>query len=106
MAQSLNKIENLRKRALRLLMNDHSSTYERSARKVWLSKYEYKEIGNTVIEISKALNKLNPGYMNDIFKLRNTDRRTRKRQKLDLEIPKPGQATFGERSLRSYGLKI
>ena len=26
------------------------------------------------IEIYKILNKLNPDYMNDIFKLRNTDR--------------------------------
>ena len=44
--------------------------------------------------------------MNDIFKLRNTDRLTREKYKLNLEIPKPKKATFGTRSLRSYGLKI
>ena len=44
--------------------------------------------------------------MNDIFKLRNTDRLTREKYKLNLEIPKPNQATFGTRSLRSYGQKI
>ena len=44
--------------------------------------------------------------MNDIFKLRNTDRLTREKYKLNLEIPKPNQATFGTRSLRSYGPKI
>ena len=31
------------------------------------------------IEIYKTLNKLNPGYMNDIFELRNTVRLTREK---------------------------
>ena len=44
--------------------------------------------------------------MNDIFKLRNTDRLTREKYKLNLEILKPNQVTFGTRSLRSYGPKI
>ena len=44
--------------------------------------------------------------MNDIFKLRNTDRLTREKYRLNLEIRKPNQDTFGTRSLRSYGPKI
>ena len=44
--------------------------------------------------------------MNDIFKLRNTDRLTRERYKRNLGIRKSNQATFGKRSLRSYGSKI
>ena len=44
--------------------------------------------------------------MNDIFKLRNTDRLTREKYKLNLEIPKSYQVIFGTRSLRSYGPKI
>ena len=44
--------------------------------------------------------------MNDIFKLRNTDRLTREKYKLNLEIPKLNQATFGTKSLRSYDPKI
>ena len=58
------------------------------------------------IELYETLNKLNPSYLNDIFKLRNTDRLTREKYKLNLEIPKPNQATFEARSLRSYGPKI
>ena len=57
------------------------------------------------VEIYKTLNKLNPGYMNYIFKLRNTDRLTRE-YRLSLENPKTNQATFGTRTLRSYGPKI
>ena len=45
--------------------------------------------------------------MNDIFKLRNTDILTREKYKLNLEIPKLNQATFGTRNLgatvRKYG---
>ena len=44
--------------------------------------------------------------MNDIFKLRNTDRLTREKYELNLEISKPNQTTFGTRSLRSYYQKI
>ena len=58
------------------------------------------------IEIYKTLNKLNLGYMNDIFKLGNTDRLTREKYKLNLEIPKPSEGTFGTGSLKSYGPKI
>ena len=54
------------------------------------------------IEVYKTVNKLNPGYMNDIFKLRNRDRLTREKYELNLEISKPNQTTFGTRSLRSY----
>ena len=43
------------------------------------------------IEIYKTFTKLNPGYMSDIFKLRNTDRLTREKYKLNLEIPKPNK---------------
>ena len=41
------------------------------------------------MEIYKTLNKLDPGYMNDIFELRNTNRLNREKYKLNLEIPKP-----------------
>ena len=104
-AQSLNKIENLQKRALRFLLNDYGSTYEDL-----LEEYSYPHINlrgprTLCLEIYKTLNKLNPGYMNDIFKLRNTDKLTREKNKLNLEIPTPNQATFGARGLRSYGPK-
>ena len=44
--------------------------------------------------------------MNDIFKLRNTDRLTREKYKLNLQIPKPNEVTFGTGNLRSYSPKI
>ena len=58
------------------------------------------------IEIYKTSNKLNPSYTNDIFKLGITDRLTREKYKLNLEISKSNQVTFGTRNLRSYGPNI
>ena len=44
--------------------------------------------------------------MNDTFKLRNTDRLAREKDKLNLEIPKSSQVTLRNRSLKSYSPKI
>ena len=46
------------------------------------------------IEIYNTLNKLNPSYMNDSFKLRNTDKLTPEKYKLKLGIPKPCPSHF------------
>ena len=77
-AQSLNKIENLQKRALRFLLNDYDSTYEDLLEKSGYPNMNLRRKKTLCIEIYKTLNKLNPGYMNDIFKLRNTDKDSRK----------------------------
>ena len=105
-AQSLNKIENLQKRALPFLLNDYDSTYEDLLEKSGCPYMSLRRQRTLCLEIYKTLNEVNPGYMNDIFKLRNTDRLTREKYKLNLEIPKSNQATFGTTSLRSYGPKI
>ena len=88
-AQSLNKIENLQKRALRILLNDYDSTYEDLLEKSSYPNVNLWRQRTLCIEIYQTLNELNPGYMNDIFKLRNTDRLTREKYKLNLEILKP-----------------
>ena len=105
-AQLLNKIENLQKRALHFLLNDYDSTYYDLLEKSGYPNMNLRRQRTLCIEIYKTLKKLNPGYMNDIFKLRKTDRLTREKYKLNLEIPRPNQATFGTRSLRSYSPKI
>ena len=105
-AQSLNEIENLQKRALRFFLNDYDNTYEDLLETAGYPNMNLKRQRTLCIDIYKTLNKLNPGYMNDIFKFRNTDRLTREKDKLNLEIPKPNQATFGTRSISSYGPKI
>ena len=87
------------------MLNDYDTTYEDLLEKSGYPDMNLRRQKTICVEIYKTLNKLNPGYMNYIFKLRNTDRLTRE-YRLSLENPKTNQATFGTRTLRSYGPKI
>ena len=105
-AHSLNKIESLQKRALRLSLNNYGGTYKDLPEKCVRPNTNLRRQRTLRFKTYKTLNKLNPGYVSEVFKLRNTDRLTRKKYKLNLEISKPNQATFGTRRLRSYRPKI
>ena len=99
---SLNKIESLQKRALRILYNDYSISYEfllEDAGKIKLSV-------NLCVEIYKTINKLNPKFMNSIFKVKENKRSVREQYKLNLETSESNQVTFGKKSLKLYGIKV
>ena len=68
-AQSLNKIANLKKRALRFLLNDYDSIYENLLKKSDDANINLRRQRTLCKEIHKTLNKLNSGYMNYIFEL-------------------------------------
>ena len=73
-AKSLNKIENLQKRALRFLHNGCSSSYEELFKKSGKSTVNVSNHGSLCIEIFKTLNDFNPSVIKDIFQLRMTNR--------------------------------
>ena len=50
--------------------------------------------------------KLNPEFMNNIFKVKENKRLVRKQYKLNLETPEWNQVTFGAKSLKVYGSKV
>ena len=70
------------------MLNDYDTTYEDLLQKSGYLDMNLRRQKTICVEIYKTLNKLNPGYMNYIFKLRNTDRLTRE-YRLSLEIQKP-----------------
>ena len=65
--RSTNKIESIQKRALRLLYNDYTSTYDSLLTKVNKPSMEIKCYQTLALEIFKTLNDLNPTCMQDIF---------------------------------------
>ena len=73
-AKSLNKIENLQKRALRFLHNGCSSSYEELFKKSGKSTANVSNYVSLCIEIFKTLNDFNPSVIKDIFQLRMTNR--------------------------------
>ena len=73
--QSLNKIENLRKRALRCLYDDIEASYEHLLSKGGKPKMNVRRLRTLCIEIYKRLNDLDRSFMNDIFKSKNKSQR-------------------------------
>ena len=104
--QPLNKIENLQKRALRFLNNDFEASYEDLLSKGGKSKMNIRRLRTLCVESYKTLNDLNPGFMNNIFKLKIDGREVCDKYKLNLDIPKWNQRTFGYKSLKVLGPKI
>ena len=60
---------------------------------------------NVCVEIYKTMNKLNPEFMKNIFKVKENKRLVREQYKLNLETPKWNQVTFGAKGLKVYGLE-
>ena len=104
--QSLDKIESLRKRALRFLLNDYVGLYEELLEKSGKCNVKILRLRFLCIEIYKTINDLNPSLMKEIFEKRNENRITLDRYKLNLNIPRRNQVTFGTKSLKFYGPTI
>ena len=105
-AKSLNKIESLQKRAFRFLYNDYSVSYEGLLEKSGKVKMSVNTLRNLCVEIYKTINKLNPEFMNNIFKVKENTRLVREQYKLNLETPEWNQVTFGTKILKVYGPKV
>ena len=54
----------------------------------------------------KTINSLNLDFMKNIFEMKTNNRIVREKYKLNLNIPRTNQVTFGTNSLKSYGPKI
>ena len=106
--KSLNKIENLQKRALRFMLSDYESSYDELLRLSGSCTIHVRLKQNLCIEIYKTLNDLNPSFMREIFETRKTKRAVRERYQgyRYTRIPRVNQASFVTKSLRFYGPKI
>ena len=69
-------------------------------------KTSVTRLSNLCVEIYKTINKLNPVFMNNIFKVIENKRAIREQYKLNVEIPEWKQVTFAAKSLNVYGPKI
>ena len=86
-SKPLTKIENLHKRALRIMLDDYSSSYKRILEKSGKFSWALKE-NKLSTEIYKTLNNSNPSFMKDIFELRLCSGPVRDQYKLNLNIPR------------------
>ena len=105
-AKSLSTTGSLQERAPRFLYNDYSIPYESLLKKSGKVKMSVNRLRNLCVEIHKTINKLNPEFMNNIFKVKENKRLVREQYKLNLETPEWNQVTFGAKSLKVYGSKV
>ena len=97
--KSLNKIENLQKRALRFMLSDHESSYDELFRLSGSCATNVRLKRNLCAEIYNTLNDLNPSFMRETFETGKTKRAVHKSYKINLEISSVNQASFGTKSL-------
>ena len=76
-AKSLNKIESLQKRALRYLYSDYESPYDTLLAKSGKVTMKASRLRSLCVEIYKNINSINPSFMNEIFRVRVTNRAAR-----------------------------
>ena len=102
----MNKIESMQKRALELLYNDIERNYSQLLDKAKKSTMTIERLRGLCLEIYKTMNRLHPASMADIFKLSYSNKPVRKQNILNLNVTRPSQVRYGERSLRVLGQKI
>ena len=100
------KIESLPKRAFQLLYNDFESNYSQLLDEARKSTMTIVRLRCLFLEIYKTINRLNPAFMTKIFKLSNSKTPVRKQNVLNLNVPRPSQVRYGERSLKTLRRKI
>ena len=105
-AKSLNKIESLQKRALRYLYSDYESPYDTLLAKSAKVTMKASRLESLCVEIYKSINAINPSFMNEIFRLRVTNRTVSSQYRLDLDISTVNQVSFDNKSIRSFEPKI
>ena len=91
--KSWKKIENLQKRALRFLLNDYESSYEKLLEKSDKSTINLRSHRNLCLEVFITIYKLNTSFTNDLFQLRES---VREKYRLNLNVPKTNQVRFEE----------
>ena len=99
---SLNKIENIQKRALRFLLNDYESDYKILLKKCNKCTMEVRRLRTLALETFKTLNDLNPAFMKNLFAKREVS----KRMKNSLEIPNWNTVKYVDKSISSLGPHI
>ena len=105
-AKSLQKIENMQKRALQFLFSTYEMNYEELIEKAGKSTMNIRRLRFLCTEIYKTLHDLNPSFMKDIFKLNTSTRSKRTKNILNLSVPQVNQTSYGTKSLRALGPKI
>ena len=94
------RLENIQKRALRLVFSDKSLDYETLLDKANVSSLYKERLRCFAIETFKSVTGINPDYLSKIYLARTNNRVTRQSDGHDLVIPRVNTTHFGLNSIR------
>ena len=100
--KSIEKIENIHKRCLRLILNDYENDYKTLLEKSGKDSMKIRRIKTLAIEIFKTVNEFNPSFMKNIF----TIKRNPRIRPFDLLVRTRNTEKYGNKSLTALGPKI
>ena len=99
------KINRVHERALRCVYRDDVSTFEELLKNDSSHPIHHRNIQAMAIEMYKAKNKLGPLFLEDIFKLNNTNQYNL-RENTDFVLPNVNTFHFGKDYLQYFGSEI
>ena len=100
--KSIEKIENIHKRCLRLTLNDYKSDYKTLLDKNGKQSIKIRRIKKLAIETFKTVNELNPHFMKTIF----TSKTNSRASPFDLLAKSRNTKKYGSKRLMALGPKI
>ena len=105
-AKNTRKLEKLQERALRFVYLDKVSSYDDLLTKANLATLHLGRLKMLATEVYKSVHKLNPPYIQDIYKTKTTVTNRRLRIQNNLHMPRVNSTTYGLNSLAYQGAKI
>ncbi len=99
-----NKLEKLQYRALRIVYNDYTSSYESLLEKVKLQTLHLNRLQNIAIETFKCLHKISPPYIQDLAKLQTSVYNCRYDHMI--EVPTVRTTRYGQNSFRFEAARV
>ena len=101
---SLNRLEDIQRRALRFVLCDYDSCYENLLTAAYVPGIRINLLRCLAIEVFKCVNGLNPEYLNEMIHKKSSPYELR--DKSILSRPKVNYTHYGLKTFSSYGAKI
>ncbi len=101
-----NKINRVKKRALRILFNDEHSTFEELLKRDEAFTVHERNIQRLLTEMFKAKNKLEPHLLQGIFEANSYQGPTLRNSSKYFSRPHVNTVKYGERSLQNLGVRL
>jgi hypothetical protein len=101
---SSKNMEKIQERALRFLLNDHTSNYNELLQKSGYNTLHLNRLRSIALDVFKCVNSLNPTFLNQLFTMKESERNLR--DPSILYVPRFNKIQYGKKSFSYYGAHL